>query len=93
MGMEALLLSPQALAGAVKLYGLKAARLDIHPVSADLVLSISRKGKIFHITVPTQRTFTADEICTLLIHGKLPDPPEASGPDPVEIAAIAASPP
>ncbi len=96
MGMEALLASPSALAAGVKLYGLKAARLDIHPESRELVLSYSRKGKIYQVRVPIGVTFTADEICTLLVGGQLPDPPR-TGPNlpstAAQICAIAAESP
>ena len=65
MGMEALL-SPATLAWGLKAAGITHGRLDIHPTTQALVLSIAQRGKVHHIDVPIGATFTTEEICDLL---------------------------
>ena len=74
MGMDALL-TPSIVRATAKSLGLEAARLDIHPTTHALVLTLLQRGRPIHIDVPTGRNFTRDEICELLITGNLPDGP------------------
>lgn len=70
MGMDALF-GPGIVRATVKSLGLTAARLDIHPQTHGLVLTVLQRGRPIHIDVPTGVTFTAEEICELFL-GKAP---------------------
>lgn len=71
MGMDSLF-TPGIVRATAKSLGLEAARLDIHPTTNALVLTVLRHGRPIHIDVPTGRNFTRDEICDLLIGRPVP---------------------
>jgi hypothetical protein len=66
MGMNSLF-TPGIVRATARSLGLEAARLDLHPQTHALVLTVLHRGRPLHIDVPTGRNFTRDEICDLLI--------------------------
>lgn len=89
MGMESLLSSPTAIRTVARALGLTAARLDIHPDTNALILSVAQGGHVHHIDVPIGQTFTADQICEILAG---PSPAGEIPPDPAAPASVTAAP-